>query len=57
MFLASVQFVTPIYHPNIDTEGRICLDLLKRKSWKPSLNLDTLLKSIRLLMSDPNPGK
>lgn len=25
----SVRFVTPIFHPNIDTSGRICLDTLK----------------------------
>ena len=52
------RFVTPIYHPNIDTAGRICLDLLKmppKGSWKPSINISTLLTSLQLLMSEPNP--
>ncbi|KAK8794926.1 hypothetical protein WA588_003779 [Blastocystis sp. NMH] len=54
----SLRFVTPIYHPNIDTTGRICLDLLKMPpagNWQPSINICTLLTSVRLLMAKPNP--
>jgi ubiquitin-conjugating enzyme E2 T len=53
-----VRFLTPIYHPNIDSGGRICLDTLKmppKGAWTPSLNLSTVLSTIRLLMSHPNP--
>ncbi|KAM9828449.1 ubiquitin-conjugating enzyme E2 T isoform 2-T2 [Syngnathus typhle] len=53
-----MRFLTPIYHPNIDTAGRICYDALKlppKGAWRPSLNLSTLLTSIQLLMSEPNP--
>merc|ERR1712227_1066900 len=41
------RFQTKIYHPNIDSAGRICLDLLKKDCWKPSMNVRTLLISIQ----------
>ncbi|XP_065060689.1 ubiquitin-conjugating enzyme E2 T-like isoform X2 [Rhopilema esculentum] len=53
-----VRFKTPIYHPNIDTAGRICLDILKmppKGAWRPAHNISTLLKSIQVLIADPNP--
>ena len=53
-----VRFVTPIFHPNIDDGGRICLDTLKtgpHGAWAPSVSVPTLLTSIRLLMAHPTP--
>ncbi|PIN10762.1 Ubiquitin-protein ligase [Handroanthus impetiginosus] len=53
-----VIFATPIYHPNIDNGGRICLDILNlppKGTWQPSLNISTVLTSIGLLLSEPNP--
>ncbi|KPP70694.1 ubiquitin-conjugating enzyme E2 T-like, partial [Scleropages formosus] len=53
-----IRFLTPIYHPNIDNGGRICLDALKlppKGAWRPSLNISTVLSSIQLLMAEPNP--
>eukprot|EP01012_Entosiphon_sulcatum_P057850 TRINITY_DN81715_c0_g1_i1.p2 TRINITY_DN81715_c0_g1~~TRINITY_DN81715_c0_g1_i1.p2 ORF type:complete len:256 (+),score=26.63 TRINITY_DN81715_c0_g1_i1:78-845(+) len=53
----TVRFLTPIYHPNIDAAGRICLNLLKmppKGDWRPALNIVTLLTSIQQLMGEPN---
>ncbi|KAM6598564.1 hypothetical protein CsatA_018173 [Cannabis sativa] len=54
----TVTFATQIYHPNIDNGGRICLDILNlppKGAWQPSLNISTVLMSIGLLLSEPNP--
>ncbi|KAJ1254780.1 hypothetical protein BS78_K326500 [Paspalum vaginatum] len=48
-----VKCKTKVYHPNIDLEGNVCLNIL-REDWKPVLNINTIVYGLNLLFSQPN---
>ena len=52
----NVKFITKgVFHPNVYTDGNICLDILKTQ-WSPSYDVCALLVSIQSLLADPNPA-
>jgi len=49
-----VECSTLVYHPNIDWEGHVCLNIL-RADWMPVLNLGSVLFGLVTLFLEPNP--
>uniref|UniRef100_A0A2P2ID40 E2 ubiquitin-conjugating enzyme n=1 Tax=Hirondellea gigas TaxID=1518452 RepID=A0A2P2ID40_9CRUS len=47
-------FLTRIFHPNVASNGEICVNSLK-KDWNPNLGIKHILLVIRCLLIHPNP--
>ncbi|VDL59754.1 unnamed protein product [Hymenolepis diminuta] len=48
-----VTFQTPIYHPNVDEKGQICLPLIDPSKWKPATKIVEVIKELKDLIANP----
>merc|ERR1719245_2090910 len=51
--LLQVKCETKVYHPNIDLEGNVCLNIL-REDWKPVLTINSIVYGLQYLFLEPN---
>merc|ERR1711988_936723 len=49
-----VQFETPIYHPNFDQKGNVCIKMLT-DGWAPSIQIDKIMGALASLLENPEP--
>ena len=50
-----VKCETQVYHPNIDLDGNVCLNIL-REDWKPVLTINAIVYGIQyLFLVSQNP--
>jgi ubiquitin-conjugating enzyme E2 A len=48
------KFNTEMFHPNIYSDGRVCVNILQGQ-WTPANDVTSILISLQALLIDPNP--
>ena len=48
-----VRFTSECFHPNVYSDGTICLDIIQ-DAWSPAHDVNSILTSIQSLLTDPN---
>jgi len=51
----TVKFVSKMFHPNVYSDGSLCLDILQNR-WSPTYDVSAILTSIQSLLDEPNPN-
>ncbi|KAI6649695.1 hypothetical protein LOD99_6485 [Oopsacas minuta] len=50
-----IEFITPIYHPNIAKEGEVSVNNILPSGWGSTVTIPVLLTAISSLLANPNP--
>ena len=55
-----IDCMTPVWHPNIDENGAVCLNILKEVTvggdWRPNLDVNACILGLIFLFIEPNPN-
>ncbi|KAG8330374.1 ubiquitin-conjugating enzyme E2 L3-like [Homalodisca vitripennis] len=51
----TLEFLTKIYHPNIDENGAVCLSIVNPELWKPATKVTNIIEALIRLIDEPEP--
>ncbi|XP_039279117.1 ubiquitin-conjugating enzyme E2 L3-like [Nilaparvata lugens] len=55
-FLApKINFITKIYHPNVDESGHVCLPIISMEHWKPVTKVEDVILALLDVINNPQP--
>jgi|UniRef100_A0A914PDX4 ubiquitin-conjugating enzyme E2 L3 len=49
-----LNFLTKIYHPNVDEKGNVCLGIISPDHWKPATRAEQVLHCLLSLIMEPD---
>uniref|UniRef100_A0A7E4UUZ7 E2 ubiquitin-conjugating enzyme n=1 Tax=Panagrellus redivivus TaxID=6233 RepID=A0A7E4UUZ7_PANRE len=49
-----LNFITKIYHPNIDEKGNVCLGIINPDHWKPATRAEQVLQCLISMIVEPD---
>jgi len=50
----TVRCMTQIWHPNVDTEGHVCLNILRDTEWTAVMDIQSVIFGLLILFYEPN---
>ncbi|KAM5225900.1 ubiquitin/ISG15-conjugating enzyme E2 L6 [Hipposideros larvatus] len=50
----TVTFTTKIYHPNVDSDGQVCLPIISKNNWEPHYRTYQVLDALSKLVNSPD---
>lgn len=51
-----MEFDCDMFHPNVYRSGAICVDILRASEWAETMKLVDAVRSLMVLLQDPNPS-
>lgn len=54
--IPELRFLSKVFHPNVYSDGAICLTTIQPANYSPAIKMDGILMGLLSLLNDANPA-